>query len=83
MIGLLSDFGRSRQLRGQRDVVLSIQPQYSDKILAGTEAIEFRRRFPVFAVSGIIAYIYSTFPVRAMVGVAEIKEALKMPAART
>lgn len=65
--------------RAQRDVVLSIRPKYTDKILQGSKTVELRRRFPVSAPSGTIAYIYSTSPVRAMVGVAEIKDVLKLP----
>ena len=65
--------------RSQRDVVLSIRPQYSEKILAGCKTVELRRRFPVSAPTGTLAYIYSTSPVRAMVGVAEIKDVLKLP----
>lgn len=65
--------------RPQRDVVLSIRPQYSDKIMEGRKTVELRRRFPVSAPGGTLAYIYSTSPVRAMVGVAEIKDVLKLP----
>ncbi|UTS88163.1 helix-turn-helix domain-containing protein [Rhizobium anhuiense] len=65
--------------RPQRDVVLSIRPQYSDKILEGRKTVELRRRFPVSAPGGTVAYIYSTSPIRAMVGAAEIKEVLKLP----
>lgn len=67
------------QFRPQRDVVLSIKPQYSAKILDGVKTVELRRRFPVLAPSGTLAYIYSTSPERAMIGSAEIKEVLKMP----
>ena len=65
--------------RPQRDVVLSIRPQYSAKIMEGRKTVELRRRFPVSAPSGTMAYIYSTSPVRAMVGIAEIKDVLKLP----
>lgn len=65
--------------RPHRDVVLSIRPQYSEKILEGRKKVELRRRFPVSAPKGTIAYIYSTSPVRAMVGVAEIADVLKLP----
>ena len=65
--------------RAQRDVVLSIRPQYSEKILEGLKTVELRRRFPVSAPGGTVAYIYSTSPVRAMVGVTEIKDVLKLP----
>lgn len=65
--------------RPQRDVVLSIRPRYSEKIIEGKKTVELRRRFPVSAPSGTIAYIYSTSPVRAIVGMAEIKDVLKLP----
>jgi predicted transcriptional regulator/DNA-binding XRE family transcriptional regulator len=68
--------------RQQRDVVLSIRPQYSDKIVEGSKTVELRRRFPMSAPKGTIAYIYSTSPVRAMIGVAEIKSVLKLPIAQ-
>jgi predicted transcriptional regulator/DNA-binding XRE family transcriptional regulator len=62
-----------------RDVVLSIRPRYSEKIISGDKTVELRRRFPVSAPKGTIAYIYSTSPVRAMVGSAQIKSVLKLP----
>jgi predicted transcriptional regulator/DNA-binding XRE family transcriptional regulator len=65
--------------RPQRDVVLSIHPQYSSRILAGQKTIELRRRFPVSAPKGTLAYIYSTSPVRAMVGRAEIVDVIRRP----
>jgi predicted transcriptional regulator/DNA-binding XRE family transcriptional regulator len=63
----------------KRDVVLSIRPVYSEKIIQGKKTIELRRRFPVSAPRGTIAYIYSTSPVRAMVGSAEIENVIKLP----
>jgi len=62
----------------QRDVVLSIKPVYSEKILEGRKTVELRRRFPVSAPDGTLAYIYSTSPVKAIVGTAEIKKVLKL-----
>ena len=70
---------RDEPFRPQRDVVLSIKPQYSNKILEGKKTVELRRRFPVSAPSGTVAYIYSTSPVRAMVGVAEIADVRRLP----
>lgn len=66
----------------QRDVVLSIKPEYTKKILKGEKTVELRRRFPVFASSGSMAYIYSTSPVKAMVGTAAIRNVLKLPVAK-
>lgn len=65
--------------RPARDVVLSVRPQYSEKIFSGKKKIELRRRFPVSAPRGTLAYIYSTSPVRAMVGSAEIENVWKLP----
>lgn len=67
--------------RPQRDVVISIRPQYSERIMDGSKTVELRRRFPVSAPQGTVAYIYSTSPVRAMVGMAQIKDVLKLPVA--
>ncbi|MCT8970710.1 helix-turn-helix domain-containing protein [Microbaculum marinisediminis] len=63
----------------RRDVVLSVRPIYSEKILEGKKTVELRRRFPISAASGTVAYIYSTSPVRAMVGSAQIDDVIKMP----
>mmetsp|Transcript_29090 Transcript_29090/g.55966 ORF Transcript_29090/g.55966 Transcript_29090/m.55966 type:complete len:265 (+) Transcript_29090:69-863(+) len=60
------------EFRKHRDVVLSIKPEYSTRIITGEKTVELRRRFPVSAPNGTLAYIYSTSPERAMVGVAEI-----------
>jgi predicted transcriptional regulator/DNA-binding XRE family transcriptional regulator len=65
--------------RPQRDVVLSIRPQYSNKIISGEKTVELRRRFPISAPRGTIAYIYSTSPVRALIGCAEISDVVKLP----
>lgn len=67
--------------RPTKDVVLSVRPHYSEKIFKGIKTVELRRRFPVAAPKGITAYIYSTSPVRAMVGSTEIKDVVKLPVA--
>jgi predicted transcriptional regulator/DNA-binding XRE family transcriptional regulator len=65
--------------RPHRDVVLSIKPEYSRKILEGKKTVELRRRFPLSAPRGTLAYIYSTSPDRAIVGRAEIVDVVKLP----
>lgn len=65
--------------KAQRDVVLSIKPVYSERILDGRKTVELRRRFPVSAPNGTLAYIYSTSPVKAIVGTASIRDVLKLP----
>lgn len=70
---------REEAFRANHDVVLSIKPQYSEKIIEGQKTVELRRRFPVSAPKGTIAYIYSTSPTRAMIGIAEIDRVTKLP----
>lgn len=69
---VLPIFG-DEDFRHQRDVVLSIKPQYSTKILKGEKTVELRRRFPVNVPAGTLAFIYSTTPDKALVGFAEIR----------
>lgn len=64
--------------RLHRDVVLSVKPQYTRLIMSGDKTVELRRRFPLSAPRGTIAYIYSTSPERAMVGSAEIADVRKL-----
>ena len=63
------------------DFLVSIRPQYVAKILAGQKTVELRRRFPESVGVGAIAYIYSTSPVRAVVGCAKIKEVQRLTVA--
>ncbi|MBO9505384.1 helix-turn-helix domain-containing protein [Qipengyuania flava] len=63
--------------RKHRDVVLSIKPQYSSKILTGEKTVELRRRFPLKVPKGTLAFIYSTTPDKALVGCAEIAAVTK------
>ena len=64
--------------RPHRDVVLSIRPKFTSRIISGEKTVELRRRFPVSVPKGTIAYIYATSPERAMVGVAEISSVRKL-----
>ena len=57
----------------QRDLVLSIKPQYSSLILEGRKTVELRRRFPIRVPKGTLAFIYSTTPAQEMVGMVQIK----------
>lgn len=61
-----------RPVPPRKDVIFSIKPVYSDRILEGSKQVELRRRFPKRVPRGTHAIIYSTTPVRAMVGMAEI-----------
>lgn len=61
-----------------RDVVFSIKPEYSEKIISGAKTVELRRRFPIDVPHGTCALIYATSPTRALTGVASIGEVVRM-----
>lgn len=63
----------------KRDIVISIRPEFSEKILEGKKTVELRRRFPEESAKGAVAYIYSTSPTMAMVGFAVICNVVKLP----
>lgn len=62
-----------------RDVLVSIRPTYVEKILRGEKTVELRRRFPQISAIGGTLWIYSTNPVKAIVGLAKIKDVLLLP----
>lgn len=45
----------------------------------GSKTVELRRRFPIYIPNHSRAYIYSTSPIRALVGSLEIAEVLRLP----
>lgn len=57
-----------------RDIVFSVKPEYSRKIVSGEKTVELRRRFPMSVPAGTTALIYETSPTRALSGIAEIGE---------
>lgn len=65
------------RLPPHRDVVFSIKPEYSRKIVTGEKTVELRRRFPMSVPAGTTALIYETSPTRALAGIAEIGEVHK------
>lgn len=67
---VLPIFGSEKAPR--RDFVISIKPFYSNKIFNGTKTVELRRRFPQSIAPGTLAYVYSSTPIRGLVGTAEI-----------
>lgn len=57
----------------RRDIVFSVKPEYSEKIISGKKTVELRRRFPASVPMGTIALIYATTPTQALTGLAEIE----------
>jgi predicted transcriptional regulator len=62
-----------------RDLLVSLHPRHASNILNGEKTVELRRRFPARHARGALVLIYSTAPVQAVVGVARIKDVLKLP----
>jgi predicted transcriptional regulator len=61
-----------------RDVIFSIKPEFADQILEGIKTVELRRRFTNVAPIGARAFIYSSRPVKAMVGYATISDVRRL-----
>jgi predicted transcriptional regulator len=55
-------------------ILLSINPEYVEKIFAGTKKYEFRKRLPSKAIDKIL--IYSTAPIMKVVGEVQIVETI-------
>jgi predicted transcriptional regulator len=63
----------------KRQVLVSIRPNYAQKILEGHKTVELRRRFPEVSTIGATALIYSSSPVQAIVGHAVIADVHRLP----
>lgn len=60
-------------------VLLSIRPKHADNIIEGIKTVEFRRRFPADArVRGATVWIYSTAPVKQIIGMATVMSVERM-----
>ena len=51
-------------------ILLSVKPEYIDKIFAGSKTFEYRRKLPQKTISSII--LYATDPVQQIVGEVEV-----------
>ncbi len=54
-----------------RDAIISIRPRFVEAIFSGTKTVELRRRIPAIE-AGARLWIYSTMPVGALVGSADV-----------
>lgn len=61
------------------NIFISIHPVYADKIMEGVKTIELRRRFPELDGMQARLFVYSTHPVKSLIGYAEIKDVHHMP----
>lgn len=62
-------------------LLLSIKPEFVEKIFNGEKNIELRKSSPN-VVSGDLVVIYSTKPVKAVIGICTVKEIIKMTPSR-
>lgn len=60
-----------------RNILMSIKPQYTSMIYAGTKTYEFRRRIPRDIIHGDTIYIYETSPTMMITGCAKVKRVIK------
>jgi predicted transcriptional regulator/DNA-binding XRE family transcriptional regulator len=67
------------RLSTARDIVFSVKPEHSQKIEQRLKTVELRRRFPSSVPPRTVALIYSTTPIQALTGIAEIATVLKYP----
>jgi len=61
-----------------KDLLVSIRPKYASAIIEGRKTVEFRRKFPEDVAPGSRAYIYSSRPVQAVIGIAVIERVERM-----
>jgi predicted transcriptional regulator len=57
-------------------LLISVRPEFAEKILNGTKTIELRKSSPNVSV-GDLVIIYSTLPEKAIVGTCVVKEIIK------
>ncbi|MEE9151823.1 MAG: ASCH domain-containing protein [Thermoplasmata archaeon] len=57
------------------DIILSIKPEYAEKILIGFKRFEFRKQIPRRQIH--IVYIYSSYPEKMIVGKFRIRRIIK------
>ena len=61
-----------------KNFLMSVRPQYAALILNGEKTVELRRRFPDIGSVGATVFIYSSSPIRAIVGHTKIKDVQKL-----
>ena len=62
-------------------LLISIYPKYVEKIFAGCKTVELRKVNPRQASAGSLALVYSTSPVKKLVGTFEIETIVELPVA--
>lgn len=60
-----------------RTLIVSIKPEFAEKIFNGTKTIELRKSTPSVS-PGDMVVVYCTDPVKAVLGVCKVKEVIKL-----
>mgnify|MGYP006428831909 CR=1 FL=1 len=63
----------------KQNILLSVKPEFAQKIIAGEKTVELRRRFPIEKVIGQLAVIYASSPLKKIIGYAVIKNVSLLP----
>ncbi len=62
-----------------RSVIISVKPVYASKIISGEKTVELRRKFPADGVKNGTAFIYSSSPIKKIIGYTTIEEVINLP----
>lgn len=60
----------------ERALLLSLRPEFADKVFDGTKKVELRRIRPRVAIQGLVL-VYVSTPVRAIVGAFRVREVIE------
>lgn len=60
-----------------RILLISVKPEFANKIVNGEKTIELRKSCPKVSPNDIVI-IYSTVPIKAVIGICRVEEVLKM-----
>ena len=60
-----------------KTILISIHPEYAERILTGEKTYELRRRLPLEKPERMV--IYATAPISAVVGTAEVTDTIDLP----
>lgn len=55
-----------------KDILISVKPQYANLLVDGIKTIELRKKFPLGLSKGTKLYIYSSFPEKKVIGECQI-----------
>lgn len=66
-------------MNGTKVIVLSVKPVWTDLIMSGRKTVELRRRSPMLSGGPMTALLYSTGPVKAVIGTVHIEDIVTLP----